>query len=1114
MWGDPDKIIVEKKHKTVVPNQSQTYNNLLNDHVSCLDELNLTLKNKLFVSKTPINVKIEASDKATIDEVLDIDNHVLSNILKIFSTICSAITDLKTNVKPKLFNSILYYEDCDEDNQNEGLKQIKISKFLQILLELSSFVKHCEYLLSEIHCQFINVFELRSIIADIHFQGIFDYIGDLLYLLVELDKLLTSQPVLQQHWFHYRRSLANIKQNPEKYDCSLDSIVQLENICDEIESTLLSGKIFQKILKSDLKEKKSIQSCDEFVNEFRLYLNNAVYTLGQRFHLKAIDPLRMWSRICTTTVFYTYMFGVFDKKLLKQFTEFLEKVNHIPLDGNLVWYPEMFVMHYIGDLLRPNYTKKKQDNLEKCSIELMDITRNFPKTALNYLQQAMVWFTKSEHFMKTTDFQVPKLNSMQDLCNFFTEGIQLCFSIKTTIKTFSNLHSALGKPLTKTNVILVCQLFETLNNIAYVFRRHHIKTSMLIVDVIQYLEYECLLIIGEVKGTYSEEKYFSTKNVDIMSSLEVSEKLLHESKMKHRFLMIKLALNTAVGLQAFQKGELLALSKRLKEIEHLYLLQDEMNNISEMSCMYWHRVVFPLYFKNVYKTYKNFNGLSTTLNALADIEKVTHFSDEVTKQKSYESFINEINEYLQDQILNPMNPGIENELRLQVMTQVQFVKMMLHEPIHEHTYMIKLKPIQFLTQFIDTKCRVENYLSETFYDLTTVALHDWHNNGVMRTLAKYKVNLETVEDKLPSKTLEQGLDVLEIMRNLNEFVSTFSYNLSNQIFIENHSTSKHLNTINIRHMSNSIRIHGTGILSTAVNKTYRLLHGKLNLLSQYLYDERIKSKLKKEIMLLLETQKTNDMKYPFERAEKLNSSMKKLNLNPEQNYMDQFRVLVTHIGNALGYVRMIKSGGLHFSSLATSFIPDLKKVIKLEDLCKEAGFTDSCVSSGHNLDCVIQNICQNITEGTNYFKLLIDVFVQAMSSENYMHLRNFYILIPALTLNFIEHSINSKEKMYKKSKGAMFTDDGFAVGLAYLLRIFNLNDEFNLLKWFQSVNDNYEKKLHVLKSQEIKALKDDTKLQQPLSLSYSRLQVYYKEFLLLSYNINSARIFFQSRNIS
>lgn len=50
------------------------------------------------------------------------------------------------------------------------MAQVKISKFLHILLELSNFVKHSEYLLVEIHCQLANVFEFQLITADIHFQ--------------------------------------------------------------------------------------------------------------------------------------------------------------------------------------------------------------------------------------------------------------------------------------------------------------------------------------------------------------------------------------------------------------------------------------------------------------------------------------------------------------------------------------------------------------------------------------------------------------------------------------------------------------------------------------------------------------------------------------------------------------------------------------------------------------------------------------------------------------------------------------------------------------------------------------------------------------------------------
>lgn len=89
----------------------------------------------------------------------------------------------------------------------------------------------------------------------------------------------------------------------------------------------------------------------------------------------------------------------------------------------------------------------------------------------------------------------------------------------------------------------------------------------------------------------------------------------------------------------------------------------------------------------------------------------------------------------------------------------------------------------------------------------------------------------------------QGLDVLEIMRNIHVFVSRYLYNLNNQvslvmshsylelkhfsalhivfafqqIFIEKASNNKHLNTINIRHIANSIRTHGTGIMNTTVS---------------------------------------------------------------------------------------------------------------------------------------------------------------------------------------------------------------------------------------------------------------------------------------------------------
>lgn len=57
------------------------------------------------------------------------------------------------------------------------------------------------------------------------------------------------------------------------------------------------------------------------------------------------------------------------------------------MDGNLVWNPEMFVMHFIGHLIKPNSIRKEQENLEKCAMELIEITKHFSKTTTSYLQQ-------------------------------------------------------------------------------------------------------------------------------------------------------------------------------------------------------------------------------------------------------------------------------------------------------------------------------------------------------------------------------------------------------------------------------------------------------------------------------------------------------------------------------------------------------------------------------------------------------------------------------------------------------------------------------------------------------------------------------------------------------
>lgn len=90
-----------------------------------------------------------------------------------------------------------------------------------------------------------------------------------------------------------------------------------------------------------------------------------------------------------------------------------------------------------------------------------------------------------------------------------------------------------------------------------------------------------------------------------------------------------------------------------------------------------------------------------------------------------------------------------------------------------------------------------------------------------------------------------------------------------------------------------------------------------------------------DIRFFKETKAQSDQKYPFERTEKFNKGIRKLGLTPDgYTYLDQFRVLISQIGNAMGYVRMIRSGGLHCCSNAIRFVKLMTPCFESHDMTR------------------------------------------------------------------------------------------------------------------------------------------------------------------------------------
>jgi WASH complex subunit 7 len=97
--------------------------------------------------------------------------------------------------------------------------------------------------------------------------------------------------------------------------------------------------------------------------------------------------------------------------------------------------------------------------------------------------------------------------------------------------------------------------------------------------------------------------------------------------------------------------------------------------------------------------------------------------------------------------------------------------------------------------------------------------------------------------------------------------------------------------------------------------------------------------------------------YPYERAELVARGIKRLGTTKSgTTYLDKFRALITHIGNALGYVRMIKSASLKDNSNLRKYVPDLVNNIVFEEVADELGIENEALEAIKVFDMCIKNL--------------------------------------------------------------------------------------------------------------------------------------------------------------
>jgi WASH complex subunit 7 len=961
----------------------------------------------------------------------------LNKILAVFAYLTNEMKSVRMYIEEIAVPALNYYgEGIVMETLPEGEAEVMIGQFCTILNDIFECLTYTNCLAINVITQLNSIYNkkqpkkcdlYKTFFKNIHLGPVFEALSSMLGGLAVLDAVVNDNENLRSHWEVFKRLMQIAKNDPERFGITLRQERQLRKCLHYLDKSVMAGDCFELCLRQAAII-ESLAGNKVLSEQFSIYLRASLDRLWNTLETgyettefkKMIDFLSLYA------LFRRIYPKDYDSKIFKAIWTLQKKAPAVMVTGLVCIIPSNFIAQYCPPPKSTTLDPKDMGQYLRDYIQKKDL--GLKNSLQNWLTRFSLWANTMKNLLiDSKTIKGAQGNDLRGLVEnrsiIVLQGILLAYQIKNYIQLNISLHQQGLVPFEERYIPLYLEGIELIKAIKEAYDRKRHIIALYIGPMIRVVLERTLKPIVELKKKFQKDK--SKSNLDLISALELSLSLGRGTFTNARLELFKLAASIVDSKNTLKENDKTTLAEGLWRLSILVNFQDELNNATECSFVYWTQELLTHFIQHCYTESGKVQRLKYLYKAIEDASNTFHMSHHVENpQELKDQYVSEMDKLLNDQVVMNLAREIECDLRLHIHS-LNTPGIDKPNPFKTQNLaaFLESEPIEFCERVVNIKKRIEEYLDETFYNMTALNLNDWRVYEEMRSLAKQKYKLELGEVHLPSKTIDQGLDVLEITKKLPSFVAKFKYNLHNQFFIESSSEeNNNILVVSTNHISNSLKTHGLGVVNTTINATYRLLAKKFQTFSQFLYDENILNPLMKSRKYFFSNREQLNQMFPYEKAERFNRDIKKLGIfEGDTTYLDKFRLLISHIGNALGIIRMIKAAALSLAAKTTQFIPDTQDIPSLADFTER--YADKTRFSCETVDKVIQSQTKIFTEDTNYYKLLVQTFKGVLNNSESKHLEVFFMIIPALTINYVESLLVAKDKITKKKS----TDTYFTV---------------------------------------------------------------------------------------
>ena len=954
----------------------------------------------------------------------------------------------------------------------------------------------------------------------------FDYLGKILSYFLAIDSIVSGNEFLLDNWdkyrYKYRYMIHQCKSNSSEFNMNDQQKKNLGKLIKKLTATIFERTCYKQSLRIIIEKSgeisqtgagiKPIQQCPVFLHHFTRYITSKIKTIYSNLDqlTESYEPIQLFQ--------YLSLFGLYLKlcgknnngTILEEVWNFQRKIVSIHLVGISYFNIENFLNNF-NEFKGIN---RNPDNVAKhVKSELSTLVKQIPFIINNYNYKILSWTTKIDSlFNDSNTFSKNKHSNIESLIDngnkkakLVLKGLFYANYLRKTVSNILETHLNYGISLSQELINSLISGIELVKVVESEFTKlmHFIGLNLNIIN-------RALLVPIQDIIKKVEEKAQKKYRDGISSNLQLYKDALFATSIifncsqavqsELRLVIEKLCLSTINVQEMLEEENYELININLWKLELINQLSREIRRCCDCSFLYLYQDIFPTAFKIIYNDRPK--RLYFFMIAINDIEKPLYYIKykenngidliKLLRKKTFEIF--------EGCFLKKLSKEIEDDLRSQIHDIfIEGLEPQSYSDVNLNSC-LKIKNFKLFDKIIDIKRYIEEELNMNFYKLTTLNLDYWEIYQQMRALAKFKYGLNLHEVYLPCHHFEQGKDILEIIRNFKKFTKNYIHNMHSQIFIEMPNESSYTNIIGVPQIKYSIYKHGKGIINSIINKLFLYISKTIKVLLEIIF-------LNDYIILLLKDEKSfweaNKARikynYPLTKGKGLLEIF--LDEDKKNNFLTKSIRCITQIGDAVALVRCIRTAVTDYNSqnlnLLTSYnLSDFNNLIHQISLQVESHIslnilsnTQELLNDSNQIFCeTINSLKQTREKELNYLELLVIAFGGCLYPDKIPDIDLFAFLLPPFFLSFID---NVNEKI------SNFSDDGFMMGVCYLLKIFNTEEKFESLNWFPSVIAEYKKECAQVKSS--KDIKD---------MSIRQITYYLEQIELQYFTYTSASFLF------